>query len=642
MVPRQLLRSGDALLLIDVQNDFCPGGALPVAEGDRVVEVLNRWLRAARECGVPVYASRDWHPLRHPSFREQGGSWPPHCLQDSPGARFHPALELPEDAVVISKGVRFDTEQDSAFNETGLASRLERDSVRRLFVGGLAQDVCVLDTVLDAREAGLAVHVIAEGTRPVDPGNGRRALEKMQKAGAVIEVEATARSQWVDAPSAALLTDFYQLTMLQAYWREGMTEEAVFSLYFRELPASRNFILACGLDDALHYLETLRFDARALEDLQHLNGSLCDDFLVWLSEFRFRGGVRAVAEGVPVFPGVPLLEVNAPIAEAQLVESFLMNAIHLQSVLATKAARVVAAAEGRPVVDFALRRMHGADAALKGARACYLAGVAATSNVLAGIVYGIPVSGTMAHSYVEAHDRELDAFRGFAELYPGTVLVVDTYDTLEGVRKVVELARELGDEFSVRGIRLDSGNLAQLAREARGLLDAAGLVELEIFASGNLDEYRVAELVASDAPIDGFGVGTRMGVSRDAPELGLAYKLTAYGGRSRLKTSPGKPVLPGPKQVFRVEQEGCAVRDVVARQQEELPGRPLLEEVMRDGRRLAAGRASLEEARLRSASALAELPPRVRALEPADPPYPVEVSAALRRHHKQVLERLAP
>jgi nicotinate phosphoribosyltransferase len=337
-----------------------------------------------------------------------------------------------------------------------------------------------------------------------------------------------------------------------------------------------------------------------------------------------------------------LLEVKAPIAEAQLVESFVTNAIHLQSVLATKAARVVAAAEGRPVFDFAMRRMHGADAALKGARACYLAGVTATSNVLAGVAYGIPVRGTMAHSYVEAHDRELDAFRAFAKLYPGTVLVVDTYDTLEGVRKVVELARELGEEFSVRGIRLDSGNLAHLARQARELLDDAGLEEIEIFASGDLDEYRVAELVASGAPIDGFGVGTRMGVSRDAPELGLAYKLTDYAGQGRLKTSPGKPVLPGPKQVFRVEEAGCAVRDVVARQHEELPGQPLLEEVMRDGRRLAAGRASLEQARLRSAAAVAKLPPHVRALEPADPPYPVEVSEALRRHHKQVLGRIVP
>ena len=449
-----------------------------------------------------------------------------------------------------------------------------------------------------------------------------------------------ARSPWVDDANAALLTDLYQLTMLQAYWKEGIVDEAVFSLYFRELPAARNFVLACGLDDVLHYLETLHFEARALEDLQRLDGSFCDGFLAWLSELRFRGAVRAVAEGVPVFPDVPLLEVIAPIAEAQLVESFVMNQVHVQSVLATKAVRVVTAASGRPVVDFAMRRMHGADAALKGARAFYIAGVAATSNVLAGLAYGIPVRGTMAHSYIEAHDREIDAFRAFAELYPGTIILVDTYDTMEGVRKVIELAQELGDDLSVRGIRLDSGNLVDLARKARELLDAAGLGKLEIFASGSLDEYRAAELVASGAPIDGFGVGTRMGVSRDAPDLELAYKLTAYAGEGRLKTSPGKPVLPGPKQVFRVEEAGCAVRDVVARHDEELPGRPLLDEVMRDGRRLTAGRVSLEQIRARAASELARLPSGIRALEPANPPYPVKVSEALRSDHKRVLERV--
>jgi nicotinate phosphoribosyltransferase len=450
----------------------------------------------------------------------------------------------------------------------------------------------------------------------------------------------SARSPWVDDANAALLTDLYQLTMLQAYWKEGIVDEAVFSLYFRELPAARNFVLACGLDDVLHYLETLHFEARALEDLQRLDGSFCDGFLAWLSELRFRGVVRAVAEGVPVFPDVPLLEVIAPIAEAQLVESFVMNQVHVQSVLATKAVRVVTAAAGRPVVDFAMRRMHGADAALKGARACHIAGTVGTSNVLAGLAYGIPVRGTMAHSYIEAHDREIDAFRAFAELYPGTIILVDTYDTIEGVRKVIELAHELGDELSVRGIRLDSGNLADLARKARELLDAAGLGKLEIFASGSLDEYRVAELVASGVPIDGFGVGTRMGVSRDAPDLELAYKLTAYAGEGRLKTSPGKPVLPGPKQVFRVEEAGCAVRDVVARHDEELPGRPLLDEVMRDGRRLTAGRVSLEQIRARAASELARLPSGIRALEPANPPYPVKVSEALRSDHKRVLERV--
>ena len=243
----------------------------------------------------------------------------------------------------------------------------------------------------------------------------------------------------------------YQLTMLQAYWREHMKAEAVFSLYFRRLPAHRNYVLACGLDDALRYLEGLHFDSGALAYLAGL-GPFRDEFLRWLEGYRFRGDVYAVPEGTPVFPDVPLLEVVAPIAEAQLAETFLMNQIHLQTVLASKAARVVTAAAGRPVVDFGMRRMHGADAALKGARDFYLAGVAATSNVLAGRVYGIPIAGTMAHSYIEAHEAESEAFRAFSALYPDTILLVDTYDTLAGVRKVAALARELGGAFRVREI----------------------------------------------------------------------------------------------------------------------------------------------------------------------------------------------
>lgn len=292
------------------------------------------------------------------------------------------------------------------------------------------------------------------------------------------------------------------------------------------------------------------------------------------------------------------------------------------------------------MVDFGMRRMHGADAALAGARAFYVAGVRATSNVLAGMVHEIPVAGTMAHSYIQAHERESEAFRAFAELYPETILLVDTYDTVEGVRKVVELARELGDAFRVRGVRLDSGDLAALARSARLILDEAGLGHVEIFASGNLDEHRIAEIVRSGAPIAAFGVGTLMGVSRDAPYLDLAYKLTDYAGAGRLKTSPGKAILPGRKQVFRVEEDGCAVRDVIGRHGEELSGRPLLERVMKGGKRLAAAEASLEGARERAAAEFAKLPARVRALEPATPPYAVEISEALLEYQQSVRERV--
>jgi len=444
----------------------------------------------------------------------------------------------------------------------------------------------------------------------------------------------------VDAGDAALLTDLYQLTMLQAYWHEGMEEEAVFSLFFRTLPEHRNFVLACGLDDVLHHLETLHFDEGALAYLASL-GSFSDAFLAWLADLRFSGDVHAVAEGTPLFPQEPLLEVTAPIAQAQLVETAIMNQIHLQSVIASKAARVVAAARGRTVVEFGMRRAQGSDAALKGARACYVAGVAATSDLLAGRVYGIPVVGTMAHSYIEAHDDERDAFRAFAELYPDTVLLVDTYDTREGVRRVIELARELGPAFRVRAIRLDSGDLGALARDARAQLDAAGLEQVRILASGGLDEHAVAALMAAAAPIDVFAVGTRMAASSDAPDLDLAYKLTAYAGSGRLKTSPGKAIWPGPKQVFRLEEQGRAVRDRVARHGEQGPGRPLLEPVMRGGVRLDAGRVPLEQVRARAASELECLPGRLRALEPADPPYPVEISDALREHRDRVVRRVA-
>ncbi len=447
-------------------------------------------------------------------------------------------------------------------------------------------------------------------------------------------------SPWADDQNAALLTDLYQLTMLQAYWRAGLDQTAVFSLFFRRLPPERNHLLACGLDDALRYLESVRFTEDALGTLRSL-GLFSDEFLDWLREFRFGGDVYAVAEGVPVFANEPLLEVVAPIAEAQLAESFIMNQVHFQTLLASKAARVVAAARGRKVVDFGMRRMHGADAAVKGARAFYIAGVGATSNVLAGRLYGIPVSGTMAHSFVQAHDSELDAFRAFAELYPETVLLVDTYDTVRGVERVVELATELGADFRLRGVRLDSGDLAALAFRARKILDDAGLQRVELFASGNLDEHAVADLVRTGAPITGFGVGTSMGVSRDAPAGDAAYKLTAYAGQGRIKTSTGKQTLPGRKQVFRIEESGVAVRDVLARHDESHPGRPLLQKVMEGGRRLPAGQATLEQARALARRELAALPPALLSLEPADPPYPVEVSEALSADYENARDRAA-
>jgi len=436
-----------------------------------------------------------------------------------------------------------------------------------------------------------------------------------------------------------LFADLYELRMARAYHALGMEGEAVFSLHVRRLPRARNYLLACGVEDLLDTLEGLRFGPESLDYLRSLGG-FPEEFLAWLAGFRFSGAVHAVPEGTPVFAEEPLLEVVAPIAEAQLLETLAMNQVGLQTLLASKAARVVAAAAGRPVVDFGSRRAQGIDAAVAGARAFHLAGVAATSNLLAGARHGIPVAGTMAHSFVQAFDTEAEAFRAYARLHPETILLVDTYDTAEGVRRVVELAAELGEAFRVRGVRLDSGDLLALSREARAILDAAGLRQVQVFASGGLDEERIAALLAAGAPIDAFGVGTDLSVSADAPALDIAYKLTWYAGVGRTKLSAGKRILPGRKQVFRRFEGGVAAGDVIARAEERLDGEALLRPVMRDGRRLAP-RPPLAAMRAAAAARIAALPERLRALGAAEPPYPVAVSEALAAHHEEVRARVA-
>ena len=437
----------------------------------------------------------------------------------------------------------------------------------------------------------------------------------------------------------ALFTDLYELTMLQAYMEEGMTGQAVFTLFVRRLPKRRNVLIACGVDTVLDLLETLRFREDDLKYLKSL-ALFSDRFLAWLRDFRFTGDVYAVPEGTPVFSNEPLLEVVAPMPEAQLIETLVMNQIHVQTVQASKAQRVVTAANGKPVVDFGARRMHGIDAALKAARAFWIGGVASTSNVLAGKIYGVPVAGTMAHSFIQAHENEMAAFRAFARVFPETVLLVDTYDTLAGVRKVIDLAHAMGDRFQVKAVRLDSGDLLTLSKEARRLLDDAGLQNVEIFASGGLNEEVIEHLLSSNAPIDGFGVGTSMGVSSDAPDLDIAYKLAEYAGKGRLKLSTGKPILPGRKQVFRIEEHGQDVRDVIACADEEPVGRPLLVPMMRGGTRLPAGSVDLDSARRYAQQQIARLPERVRAIAPADPPYPVEISPKLRGLQQRIIHEL--
>jgi nicotinate phosphoribosyltransferase len=438
----------------------------------------------------------------------------------------------------------------------------------------------------------------------------------------------------------ALLTDLYEFAMVDAYLDEGLQDEAVFSLFVRRLPPRRNFLLACGLEEVLRYLETLRFTAAQLDYLASL-GRFSNRLLEFLERFRFSGDVCAVPEGTPVFAEEPILEVVAPLPEAQLIETYLLNQIPLQTLVASKAVRIAHAAGGRQVLEFGLRRTLGVDAGVKASRAAFIAGIQATSNVLAGQRYGVPVAGTMAHSFVQAHEDELEAFRAFASCFPKTTLLVDTYDTLRGVQHVLRLAWELGEAFQVTAVRLDSGDLLALSRAARQMLDEAGLQRVQIIASGNLDEDSMARLISQGAPIDAFGVGTALGVSADAPCLDIVYKLVAYAGKDRIKLSTAKLLLPGRKQVFRVEEQGVARKDVLARFGEELPGRPLLRPVMRGGQRLEGSAPPLPEVRDHARRELERLPLELRALEPMVPAYRVEASPMLAWTREQLMEAWA-
>jgi nicotinate phosphoribosyltransferase len=435
---------------------------------------------------------------------------------------------------------------------------------------------------------------------------------------------------WVSDSNAALLTDLYELTMLQSYYDEGMNETAVFDLFIRRLPPHRNYLVACGLEHVLHYLETVAFSDDALDYLRSLN-RFSSGFLEELREFRFTGDVYAVPEGTIVFANEPLIEIIAPLSQAQLVETFIMNQIQLATLAASKAARIVVAAAGRSVVDFGARRMHGADSAIKQPRAFYVGGVDSTSSVLAGNMWGIPVTGTMAHSYILAFESEMEAFRRFVRTYPAGILLIDTYDIMNGLENVIRLAAELGPDFRAAGVRLDSGDLSRHARDVRDRLDAAGLNQLKIFASSSLDEYEVHRLVSTGTPIDGFGIGRHLATSSDAPVLDTAYKLAEYAGRPKMKLSESKATLPGKKQVFRERSGGKAVRDVIALMDEHaVPGEPLLVKVMENGRRTRPPE-KLDACRLRCQEQRAALPEGLMSLEKAEHPYVVELSSRLRR-----------
>jgi nicotinate phosphoribosyltransferase len=437
-------------------------------------------------------------------------------------------------------------------------------------------------------------------------------------------------------------TDLYQLTMAAAYHVNRMAETATFELFVRQLPPDRGYLVVCGVDEAIEYLEHVRFteaDVAFLRSLPQLR-TAPDAFFQSLARFRFTGEVRAMPEGTPVFAGEPILQVTAPLPEAQLVETYLLSVINFETLVATKAARVVEAAAGRAVIDFGFRRAHGPHAAVEAARAAYVGGCAGTSNVEAGRRWGIPVFGTASHAFVMACPSETEAFRRYTRAFPGeNLLLIDTYDTLRAARHAIAL----GDP--IKGVRIDSGDILALSREVRRILDDAGFKETKIVASGDLDEYRIAQLLADGAAIDVFGVGTALVTSRDAPSLEGVYKLVEVGegedARGRVKTSSGKETLPGRKQVYRTfDADGRPQADRIARLGElARPGEtPLLAPVVRGGKR-SGPRIPIDRVRSLSGENVRRLPDPVRRLRSPEP-YPVALSEGLERLTREVRDEV--
>jgi nicotinate phosphoribosyltransferase len=431
-------------------------------------------------------------------------------------------------------------------------------------------------------------------------------------------------------PSASpLTTDLYQLNMVQAYLDHGDDKEAVFEFFIRRLPERRGFLLAAGLEDALAYLETLHFSSADIDWLKS-TGRFRGNLIDYLAAFRFAGNVHAIPEGTACFANEPLIRITAPLPMAQLIETRLINILHFQTMIASKAARMVLAAPGKILSDFGLRTAHGAEAGLFSARASYIAGFASAANVLAGERYGIPIVGTMAHSFVQVHGDETKAFENFARSRPeGVVLLIDTYDTQAGARKVVELAPRLkADGIVIRGVRIDSGDLMDMSKKVRAILDAGGLKDVIILVSGGINEDVLQKMAAAKAPIDGFGIGVNLDASIDAPSLDCAYKLQDYAGKPRRKLSEGKVTWPGRKQVWRsTGGDGRMRGDVISLETDTQQGDPLIVPVMRAGKRLSAA-PGLAQIRARAADELARLPEPLRRLEPGFN-YPVKVADAL-------------
>ena len=440
----------------------------------------------------------------------------------------------------------------------------------------------------------------------------------------------------VNGLSSALLTDWYQLTMLQTYVEAGMEDTAVFEFFVRNIPPQRKFFMAAGLAQVVEFLEGLRFAPWELAWISD-SGRFSKAFVDYLEKLRFTGDLHAMPEGTVFFANEPIARISAPLSQAQLVESRLINLLHYQSLVASKAARIVLAASGRPVIDFGLRRAHGAEAGLLAARASYLAGFDGTATVLAGALFDIPLFGTMAHSFIQAHSNESDAFRQFADAQPDNViLLLDTYDTEEGARNVVKMFPDLKKKgMTIKGVRLDSGDLADHARKVRSILDAGGLYDTQITGSGNLDEYAIQALVKNQAPIDQLAVGTKLTTSADGPYLDCAYKLQEYAGRACRKRAEGKETWPGPKQVYRnYDQHHRIAFDVVTVEGDVQEGEALIQPVMKAGTRLGS-RPSLAQSRGYAADQMAQLPDSLQELT-QDTTMEVRISQALQDLARQV------
>ncbi|WP_036249684.1 nicotinate phosphoribosyltransferase [Methylobacter sp. BBA5.1] len=437
----------------------------------------------------------------------------------------------------------------------------------------------------------------------------------------------------------ALLTDLYQLTMLQGYYEQNREDLAVFEFFVRKLPKNRSYMVAAGLAQVLDYLEELHFSPDEIDWLAG-TGYFKPAVLDRLAALRFTGDVHAMPEGTVFFPNEPILRITAPLPEAQMIESRLINLLHFQTLIATKAARSVLIAPDKLLVDFGMRRAHGSEAGLLAARASYLTGFSGTATVNAGMYFDIPIYGTMAHSFVQTYSNESQAFIDFAKANPdNVVLLIDTYDTEAAARKVVDLAetlRALG--IKIKGVRIDSGDLADHAREVRSILDQGGLQQATIFASSSIDEYKLDALMTQQAPIDGFGIGTHLDTSADAPYLDCAYKLQEYAGIARRKRSEGKATWPGRKQVYRnYDDDGCMGGDTVTLENAPCTGQPLLQRVMQGGR-TAMPQPSLTESRQYTKNQLSRLPETLRQLGDT-PGYPVTISAELQALAKRVDEQ---